>query len=95
MAVEIVRCPHCQSEEVVKYGRASNGKTRYRCQQDETCGRTFIRMYTYPGRLPQVKQQIVEMTLKGSGVRDIARVLQVGPTTVIKELKKRLPPSRR
>jgi transposase-like protein len=35
-----------------------------------------------------VKRQIVEMTLNGSGVRDIARVLQVGPNTVIKELKK-------
>ena len=28
------------------------------------------------------------MTLNGSGIRDIAWVLQVGPTTVIKELKK-------
>jgi transposase-like protein len=45
--------------------------------------------------LPAVKQQIVEMTLNGSGVRDIARVLQVGPTTVLKELKKKRPPSRR
>lgn len=36
----------------------------------------------------QVKQQIVEMTLNGSGVRDIARVLHVSFTTVIQELKK-------
>jgi len=43
---------------------------------------------TYPGRTRQVKQQIVEMTLNGSGVRDIARVLHVSPTTVIQELKK-------
>jgi transposase-like protein len=28
------------------------------------------------------------MTLNGSGVRDIARVLRVSPTTVIQELKK-------
>jgi transposase-like protein len=28
------------------------------------------------------------MTLNGSGVRDIARVLRVGPNTVIRELKK-------
>jgi hypothetical protein len=77
------------SEAVVKYGRASNGKERYRCQQSEMCGRTFIRAYAYPGRTPQVKRQIVEMTLNGSGVRDIARVLQVSPSTVIGELKKR------
>jgi|SRR5882724_3091391 transposase-like protein len=95
MAVEAVRCPHCQSEEVVKYGTASNGKERFRCQQVGTCGRTFIRAYAYPGRVPAVKRQIVEMTLNGSGVRDIARVLQVSPNTVIGELKKRPQPSLR
>ena len=90
MAEEAIRCLHCHSEPVVKYGRASNGKARYRCQQLAQCGRTFIRAYAYPGRLPEVKRQIVEMTLNGSGVRDIARVLQVSPSTVISELKKRL-----
>jgi transposase-like protein len=85
MAVEAVRCPQCQNEAVVKYGKASNGKERFRCQQSERCGRTFIACYAYPGCLPEVKRQIVEMTLNGSGVRDIARVLQVGPNTVIKE----------
>ena len=88
MAEAAVRCPHCQSETVVKYGKASNGKERFRCQQREECGRTFLRTYAYPGRLPQVKQQIVEMTLKGSGIRDIGRVLHVGTNTVIRELKK-------
>ncbi len=88
MAVEAIRCSHCQSEAVVKYGMASNGKERFRCQQVEQCGHTFIRGYSYPGRTPEVKQQIIEMTLNGSGVRDIARVLQVSPTTVIGELKK-------
>jgi transposase-like protein len=89
MAEEVIRCPHCHGEAVVKYGRASNGKERYRCQQLDQCGRTFIRAYAYPGRLPEVKRQIVEMTLNGSGGRDIARMLQVSPSTGIGELKKR------
>jgi len=89
MAEEAIRCPHCHSEGVVKYGQASNGKARYRCQRADECGRTFIRAYAYPGRTPQVKRQIVEMTLNGSGVRDTARVLQISPSTVISELKKR------
>ena len=88
MAEVAVRCSHCQSEAVVKYGKSRNGKERFRCQQGEQCGRTFLQSYAYPGCLPTVKQQIVEMTLKGSGRRDIARVLQVGPNTVSKELKK-------
>ena len=93
MAVESVRCPHCQSGEVVKYGTTANGKERFRCQNGDSCGRTFIREYAYQGRVPQVKRQIVEMTLNGSGVREIARVLQISPTTVIGELKKRRRPS--
>jgi len=52
MAVESIRCPHCQSGEVVKYGTTSNGKERFRCQQATTCGRTFIGSYAYPGRMP-------------------------------------------
>jgi transposase-like protein len=91
--VEVVQCPHCQSKAVVKYGTASNGKARFRCQQAERCGRTFIGAYAYPGRVPEVKQQSVELTLNGSGVRAIARVLQVSPTTVSGELKKRRRPS--
>src|SRR5262249_432991 len=89
MAMEAVRCPHCQSEAVVKYGTATNGKARYRCQQAASCGRTFIQAYAYAGGTGGGKGQIVEMTLNGSGIRDIARVLRVSPNTVIRELKKR------
>ena len=88
MAEAAVQCPHCQSEAVVKYGKTSNGKERFRCQQRLECGRTFVRGYAYPGCLPTVKQQIVDMTLNGSGIRDIARVLHVGANTVLRELKK-------
>ncbi len=93
MAVERVRCLHCESGEVVKYGTTTNGKERFRCQNAAGCGRTFILRYAYQGRVPQVKRQIVEMTLNGSGVRDIGRVLRISPTTVIGELKKRGRPS--
>jgi transposase-like protein len=45
--------------------------------------------YAYAGLSPAVKQQIVDMAMNASGIRDTARVLHVSPTTVIKELKKR------
>ena len=93
MAVGSVRCPHCQSGEVVKYGSTANGKERFRCQNGDSCGRTFIREYAYQGRVPQVKRQIVEMTLNGSGVRDIVRVLGISSATVIDVLKKKRLPS--
>ena len=92
MAEAAVRCLHCQSEAVVKYGKPSNGKERFRCQQRAHCGRTFLQTYAYSGCLPTVKQRIVERTLKGSGIRDIARVLPVGSNTGLKELKKNSKP---
>jgi insertion element IS1 protein InsB len=58
MAVELVWCPHCQSGEVEKYGTTANGKSRFRCQNADNCGRTFIREYAYQGRLPQVKESV-------------------------------------
>ena len=83
-----IECPHCYSTEVTKYGKSPVGKQRYLCQNADCPYRTFVLTQTYPGRTREVKQQIVEMTLNGSGVRDIARVLHVSPTTVIQELKK-------
>src|SRR4028118_1537284 len=83
-----IECPHCHGTEVVKHGKSPVGKQRYRCQNSQCPYGTFVLSQTYPGRTQQVKQQIVEMTLNGSGVRDIARVLHTSPTTVIKELKK-------
>ena len=83
-----IECPHCHSTKVTKYGRSPVGKQRYCCQNTDCPYRTFVLTQTYPGRNREVKQQIVEMTLNGSGVRDIARVLRVSPTTVIQELKK-------
>jgi transposase-like protein len=46
--------------------------------------------FTYPGRSPVIKEQIIDIALNGSGIRDTARVLQISPTTVINELKKRI-----
>jgi transposase-like protein len=38
--------------------------------------------------MPEVKRQIVDMALNGSGIRDTARVLGVSPMTVMTTLKK-------
>ena len=84
-----VGCPHCHSTEVVKYGQSSNGKQRFRCLNEECPRLTFSLDLAYPGLKPEVKQQIIEMTLNSSGVRDIARVLHISPATVINELKKK------
>jgi len=88
MAFVQVQCPDCHSTDVVQYGKQANGTQRYRCDNAD-CPRTiFLLQYRDKGRLPAVKQQIVDMTLNGSGVRDIARVLRVSSATVIDVHKK-------
>ncbi len=49
----------------------------------------WIQEYSDKGRLPEIKQRIVDMAVNGSGVRDTARVLDISTDTVINELKKR------
>jgi len=90
-----VCCPHCQSSEVVRHGKSSNGKERFRCLEAECPYQTFSFNSAYPGRNREVKQQIVEMTLNGRGVRDIARVLHISTSTVMRELKKTRSPQTR
>lgn len=88
MVLISVCCPRCGHDQVVKRGKTANGKQRYLCQHKDCATKTFILDYTYPDYLPEVKQQIVDRALNGSGIRDTARVLQMSTATVINELKK-------
>jgi insertion element IS1 protein InsB len=74
---------------VVRYGRQANGEQRYRCTNVDCERRIFLLHSHNTGRLPEVKRQMVDMALNGSGSRDTARVLGVSPTTVISTRKKK------
>lgn len=89
MLFQVIHCPNCHGTDIVKFGKTRQGKQRFQCRGSICDGRTFIKDHSYPGRGRQVKQQIVDMALNGSGIRDTARVLHVSPTTVIRELKKK------
>ena len=89
MLFQMLHCPNCHGTDIVKHGKSPEGKQRYKCRENVFNGRTFILNYDYPGQSRQVKQQIVDMAINGSGVRDTARVLHVSPSTVIRELKKK------
>ena len=84
-----VLCPHCQSDQVIKGGKTQAGKQRYKCQNADCSHYSFQLDLTYKGRLPEVKEQIVDMALNGSSIRDTARVLKISSATVINELKKK------
>jgi len=89
MIIKVLYCPYCRGVNIIKNGKTRQGKQRYKCQEATCDGRTFLLDYAYSGQSRQVKQQIVDMAMNGSRIRDTARVLHVSSSTVIKELKKR------
>ena len=90
-----VQCPHCHSTEVIKAGKQANGTQRYQCQNGRCARRIFLLQYQDRGRIPEIRRQVVDMAINGSGIRDTARVLRISPTTVIAVLKKSRRPSTR
>jgi len=85
MIYQLLHCKYCNSTNVVRYG-TQNGLPHFRCKD---CCRVFKTEYIYRAYEPGVKEQIADMAVNGSGVRDTARVLGIGKGTVISELKKR------
>jgi len=88
MMTQILHCPYCHGTDIVRHGKSPEGKQRYRCRACPERGRTFLLEYSYVGQSPGVQQQIVDMAMNASGIRDTARGLPVSPATVLKELKK-------
>src|SRR6266851_4508108 len=84
-----VRCPHCQSDQIVKRGKTARGTQRSLCQNTLCAKGSFLLDYCNRGCLPEVKQTIIDMSLNASGVRDTARSLHICPNTVLRELKKK------
>ena len=84
-----VRCPHCQSDQIVKRGKTARGTQRYLCQNTRCAKGSFLLDSCNRGCLPEVKQTIIDMSLNASGVRDTARSLHICPNTVLRALKKK------
>ena len=83
-----VQCPHCHSTEVIKVGKKATGAQRYQCQNGRCARQIFLLQYQDRGRVPEVRRQVIDMAINGSGIRDTARVLRISPTTVIATLQR-------
>jgi transposase-like protein len=82
-----ILCPHCQGRDLQKNGKSPNGTQRWYCK---TCTKYFRLDYRYNACKQGIKEQIIELTLNSSGVRDIGRVLSISKDTVTAVLKKTL-----
>ena len=81
-----VQCLYCQSTEVMKAGKQTNGAQRYRYQNEQCARRISLLQYQDRGRAPEIRRRVVGMALNSRGVRDTARVLRISPTTGIANL---------
>ena len=89
MVFAAVTCPYCQSDHIIKRGKTDTGKQRYRCHNPSCSHQSFLLNPAYKGRLPEIKEQIIDMASSGSGIRDTARVLGISTDIVLNELKKK------
>ena len=85
MIIQVLHCPNCQGTDIVRHGRTRQGTQRYRCRETRCAGRPFLLEYTYAGQSPEVQQQIIDMAMNASGIRDTARVLHISPNKVMAE----------
>src|SRR5262245_34332661 len=81
MITLVLHCPYCDGVDIVRHGTSPQGKQRYRCREKLCQGRTFLLDYAYPCQSQHVKNQMVDLALNGSGIRDTARVLHVSTRT--------------
>lgn len=85
MAVIEVSCRYClHTETIQKFGKSKRGCQRYHCTN---CDKTFQLQYINNACKPGVKEQIIDMAMNNSGIKDTARVLQISKNTVLAVLK--------
>lgn len=77
----IEECPHCSSNEIIKYGNYKNGQ-RYRCKN---CGRTFSKRtntsFYYSKKSPEMWARYIELMLKRQTLEECAKELGISVPT--------------
>lgn len=82
--IGFMKCKYCKNENVVKNGFQSTGCRKYYCKD---CLRYFQESYVYQSSITEDKQ-IITLTKESCGIRSIARILCISPSTVIRRIKK-------
>ena len=78
-----INCPYCQSSKVVKNGKKKNGNQNLLCRD---CGKQFQPTYKHKGANPAVKQLILRLLERNSGIRDIEALLQISRKCILDNL---------
>ena len=92
MVTLTVTCLHCGSDQLVRNGRASNGKQRYKCR---ACGRQSRENPAPNGYTDARRTEILSALHERSSLRGIERTFGVSRNTVAAWMKKKLTSSQR
>ena len=82
-----VKCPYCESDKIVLYGKYRTGRQRYLCRNEACSHKTFQLEYKNNASKPGVKKKIIEMAMNGAGTRDTGRILGISKDRVTAVLK--------
>lgn len=85
MVTTVVYCSHCGSEEIVRNGKAPNGKQKYRCKTCKRQSRENPTPHAYP---EERREEILRAYEERSSLRGIERTFGVSRTSVIEWIKK-------
>ena len=85
MVTQTLQCRHCGSTQLIRHGRAANGKQRYLCQ---ACGRTSRENPGSAAYDETTKARILAAYQERASLRGLTRIFGVSRTTVISWLKK-------
>lgn len=80
-----INCPYCHSVKVVKNGVKCTSKQNFLCRN---CRKQFQNTYQKAGCRPAVKQLVLKLLVRNSGIRDIEEVTGVHRQTVLRWLGK-------
>jgi transposase-like protein len=85
MIIEVVTCYHCGSENIVRNGKAPNGKQKYLCRHCGRQSREDPASNAYP---PERREEILRAYQERSSLRGLTRTFGVARNTVTRWLKK-------
>jgi len=91
MVIIVLKCPYCESKNVVRNGHSPNGKQKYLCND---CKRQTRENSTSRGYSEEEKERILKAYEERSSLRGLKRTFGVERNTVSKWIKKAdsLPP---
>ena len=75
-------CPKCLGNNVSKNGKTAKNEQRYICKNDICEMKSFKLEYTYNGWKADIGDKILNMRMNDTGIRDIAKELEVSKQKV-------------